>query len=55
MHLRNEYVLKVVDRGQRPRATRTRLPTGDVEVTAQTVEVLSSPRPAVPLMSTRGR
>ena len=47
MHLRNEYVLKVVGTvGQRPAGNENPLlPTGDVEVTAQTVEVLSSSAP----------
>ncbi|MGO2557277.1 aspartate--tRNA ligase [Brachybacterium sp.] len=47
MHLRNEYVLKVVGTvGQRPEGNENpQLPTGDIEVTATEVEVLSASAP----------
>ncbi|HEX7351275.1 aspartate--tRNA ligase [Brachybacterium sp.] len=47
MHLRNEYVLKVVGSvGRRPEGNENpQLPTGDVEVTAENVEVLSASAP----------
>ncbi|ASK66889.1 aspartate--tRNA ligase [Brachybacterium avium] len=47
MHLRNEYVLKVVGTvGRRPEGNENpQLPTGDVEVTASEVEVLSASAP----------
>ena len=47
MHLRNEYVLKVVGTvGRRPEGNENPLlPTGDIEVTASEVEVLSASAP----------
>jgi aspartyl-tRNA synthetase len=47
MHLRNEYVLQVVGAvGRRPEGNENpQLPTGDVEVTAESVEVLSASAP----------
>ena len=47
MHLRNEYVLKVVGSvGRRPEGNENPLlPTGDIEVTAESVEVLSTSAP----------
>ena len=47
MHLRNEYVLKVVGTvGRRPEGNENPLlPTGDIEVTASEVEVLSAAAP----------
>ncbi|GAA1489617.1 aspartate--tRNA ligase [Brachybacterium sacelli] len=47
MHLRNEYVLRVVGTvGRRPEGNENSLlPTGEVEVTADGVEVLSSSAP----------
>ena len=47
MHLRNEYVLKVVGIvGKRPEGNENPLlPTGEIEVTAETVEVLSASAP----------
>ncbi|ATG52265.1 aspartate--tRNA ligase [Brachybacterium vulturis] len=47
MHLRNEYVLKVVGTvGRRPAGNENpQLPTGDIEVTASEVEVLSVSAP----------
>ncbi|ACU85238.1 aspartyl-tRNA synthetase [Brachybacterium faecium DSM 4810] len=47
MHLRNEYVLKVIGSvGRRPEGNENPLlPTGDIEVTASEVEVLSASAP----------
>ncbi|GAA1306930.1 aspartate--tRNA ligase [Brachybacterium tyrofermentans] len=47
LHLRNEYVLQVVGTvGKRPEGNENPLlPTGEIEVTAETVEVLSASAP----------
>ena len=47
LHLRNEYVLKIVGTvGKRPEGNENpQLPSGDVEVTADSVEVLSASAP----------